>query len=251
FPEEKRGKAAEAMQLYKDANRLLDRLVGLKAEYCKAVYGLFPAYSENDTLYIGEESFPMLRQQAKRDEAVCRSLADYVMPRTEGRTDYVGAFAVTGGAGMDYLKQQFEADGDTYNALLLQTVTDRLAEATAEYLHKKVRTEFWGYAPEESLPVEELFKAHYQGIRPAIGYPSLPDQGLNFTIDRLLDLSRIGIRLTENGAMLPTASVSGLYIAHPEADYFLIGAIGEDQLADYASRRRLSEEEARKMVNKL
>ncbi|MDH6342349.1 5-methyltetrahydrofolate--homocysteine methyltransferase [Parabacteroides sp. PFB2-12] len=250
FPEEKRGKAAEAMQLYKDANRLLDRLVGLKAEYCKAVYGLFPAYSENDTLYIDGESFPLLRQQAKRDEAVYRSLADYVMPQTEGKTDYVGAFAVTGGAGMDYLKQQFEADGDTYNALLLQTLTDRLAEATAEYLHKKVRTEFWGYAPEESLPVEELFKAHYQGIRPAIGYPSLPDQGLNFTIDRLLDLSRIGIRLTENGAMLPTASVSGLYIAHPEADYFLIGTIGDDQLIDYASRRHIAEDEARKLLLK-
>ncbi|MDL2255579.1 methionine synthase [Parabacteroides sp. OttesenSCG-928-K15] len=250
FPEEERHKASEAMQLYKDANRLLDRLTSLKAEYCKAVYGIFPAYSEGDSLFIGNESIPVLRQQTTNEKGIYLSLADYVMPYNPVKTDYVGAFAVTGGAGIDYMKQQFETEGDTYNALLLQTLSDRLAEATAEYLHRQVRTTFWGYAPDESLEVEDLFKVHYQGIRPAVGYPSLPDQSLNFVIDKLLDISSIGICLTENGAMSPVASVSGLYIAHPEAKYFMVGAIDEEQLADYARRRHISPEEARKVLSK-
>ena len=250
FPEEDRAKAAEAMQLYKDAVKLLDRLVGMKAEYCKAVYGFFPANSEDDTIRMGNVTIPVLRQQAKKGEDVYKSLADYVIPVSEGRTDYAGAFVVTAGAGAEYLKDKFEAEGDTYNSMLLQTLTDRLAEAVAEYLHEKVRKEYWGYAPDESLSIPDLYKVKYQGIRPAIGYPSLPDQLLNYTLDSLLDMSQIGVKLTENGAMYPTATVSGIYIAHPDSQYFMVGSIDEEQMKEYATRRNLSEAEIKKLLNK-
>ena len=250
FPEADRPKAEEAMQLYKDALRMLDRLKESRAEYCKAVYGIFPAYSEGDDVVVGGVRIPMLRQQGRKTGEACKSLADFVMPKAVGATDYVGAFAVTGGAGAAYLKEKFEREGDSYRALLLQTLTDRLAEATAEYLHEHVRREYWGYAPDEALTVDELFRVRYRGIRPAVGYPSMPDQRVNFLLDRLLDFSQIGISLTENGAMLPTASVSGLYIAHPESDYFLVGALGEDQLRDYAERRGLDVAEVKRLLGR-
>lgn len=248
--EKDRAKAAEAMQLHKDAVRLLDRLVNMKVEYCKAIYGFFPANSEGDMIRMGNTVLPLLRQQAKKEESIYKCLSDYVLPVSEGRTDYVGAFVVTAGAGADELKDEFEREGDTYNSMLLQTLTDRLAEATAEYLHEKVRKEYWGYAKDESLSIPDLYKVKYQGIRPAIGYPSLPDQLLNFTLDGLLDMSRIGVSLTENGAMYPTASVSGIYIAHPSSQYFMIGSIDEEQMRDYASRRNLTEEQARKLLSR-
>lgn len=250
FPEADRAKASEAMQLYNDAVKLLDRLVGMKAEYCKALYGFFPANSDGDDIRIGGITLPVLRQQAKKEEGVYKSLADYVMPLSEGRTDYVGAFVVTAGVGAENLKNRFEEEGDTYNSMLLQTLTDRLAEAVAEYLHEKVRKEYWGYAPDESLSIPDLYKVKYQGIRPAIGYPSLPDQLLNYTLDNLLDMSRIGVELTENGAMSPTATVSGIYIAHPDSRYFMIGNIDEEQMKEYARRRNLSEADAKKLLNK-
>lgn len=250
FSPEERAKASEAMQLYKDALRMLNYLMELDADFCRALYGVFPANSTGDTLTIGDQSFPFLRQQAQRENDSYKSLADYVMPASEGRTDYVGAFVVTGASGAEYLKEKYDAEDDPYNALLLQSLTDRLAEATAEYLHLKVRTEYWGYAPQESLEVEQLFKAKYQGIRPAVGYPSIPDQWLNFSVDRLLDFPRIGVRLTENGAMYPTASVCGFYLAHPASTYFGIGVIDEEQLQDYASRRGLTKDEARKLLRK-
>lgn len=250
FPENERAKAAEAMQLYKDATRLLDRLVAEKMACCKAIYGFFPAYSEGDTIHIGDHLLPTLRQQVKRPEAIYKSLADYVMPAAEQRTDYLGAFVVTAGIGLESWMEQYQAEGDTYNAMLLQTLSDRLAEALAEYLHERVRKEFWGYAPNEQLSIADLYKVKYQGIRPAIGYPSLPDQRLNETLDELLGMQRIGVRLTENGAMYPTASVSGLYFAHPAAQYFMIGTIDEEQLRNYAARRGLTEEEARKLLSR-
>ena len=249
FPEEERAKAAEAMQLYKDAQKLLQELQAMDAEFCKAVYGFFPATSEGDDIKMGDLCLPTLRQQVKH-EGPYKSLADYVMPQSEGRTDYVGAFVVTGGSGSEYLKEKYEKNGDTYRAMLLQTLTDRLAEATAEYLHWKVRTEYWGYAEGEQLSMEDLFRVQYQGIRPAIGYPSLPDQLLNFTLDKLLDFSQIGVRITENGAMSPTASVSGLFLAHPESRYFMIGHIDEEQLRDYSLRRGLPDEVVRKVLSK-
>ena len=249
FPEKDRAKAAEAMQLFKDAQRLLLQLVKEKVEYCKAVYGFFPAVRKGDDIWIQDIRIPTLRQQVKRESGY-KSLADYIMPESAGKVDYIGAFAVTGGAGYECLKKKFEQENDTYRMMLLQTLTDRLAEATAEYLHKKVRKEYWGYAPEEQLTIDDLFKVKYQGIRPAIGYPSLPDQLLNFELDKLLNLSQIGIQLTENGAMMPTASVSGFYLAHPQSEYFMVGKIDEDQVKDYAVRRGLSEEVVRKVLNK-
>lgn len=250
FPEKDRAKAEEAMRLYKDALKLLDRLVAMRVEYCKAIYGFFPANSDGDNIRMGDVTIPLLRQQAKRDENIYKCLADYVIPVSEGHVDYVGAFVVTAGVGADHLKEDFEKEGDSYNSMLLQTLTDRLAEALAEYLHEKVRKEYWGYAKDESLSIPDLFKVKYQGIRPAIGYPSLPDQLLNFTLDELLDMSRIGVTLTENGAMYPTATVSGIYIAHPASQYFMIGSIDEEQMRDYAIRRNLTEEQARKLLSR-
>lgn len=250
FPDEDRPKASEAMQLYKDAQKLLSHLVEIKAEYCKAVYGFFPASSTQDIIKIGEKLMPVLRQQAKKTEHIYKSLSDYIMPETEGRTDYIGAFVTTGGAGSDYLKDKYEKEGDTYRAMLLQTLTDRLAEATTEYLHHKVRKELWGYAADEELSIEDMFRVKYKGIRPAIGYPSLPDQLQNFIIDELLDMKQIGVHLTDNGAMVPTASVSGLMIAQPESEYFMIGNIDNAQMKSYAAERNLSEEKVRKMLGK-
>ena len=251
FTGAEREKAEEAIHLYQDAKELLAQLVEQRVDYCRAVYGFFPAYSEADTIWMDQVALPVLRQQVKREDNTYKSLADYVMPQSCGRTDYVGAFAVTGGAGAESLHASFEAEGDTYRAMLLQTLTDRLAEATAEYLHEQVRKQFWGYVPDEQLSLADLFRVKYQGIRPAVGYPSLPDQCLNFTLDRLLDFSQIGIGLTENGAMTPTAAVSGLYLAHPDSSYFMVGSIDQEQLQDYAYRRQLPLEEVRRLLSRM
>ncbi|MDR1103669.1 MAG: methionine synthase [Tannerella sp.] len=248
FPDGERDRAQEALALYDDAQVLLRRLTEDDRDCCRALYGIFPAVSEGDDIRIGSQTLPVLRQQTPQEDSVCRSLADYVMPASEGRTDYVGAFAVTSGAAPASLKQQFERDGDNYHLLLLQTLSDRLAEACAEYLHEKVRREYWGYAAEENLSIKEMFKAKYQGIRPAVGYPSLPDQQQVFTLDALLRLERIGIRLTENGAMMPTSSVAGFYFAHPDARYFMVGPVTDEQLHDYAARCHENPENVRKFL---
>jgi 5-methyltetrahydrofolate--homocysteine methyltransferase len=254
FPADEREKAAEAMKLYFDAKGMLNKLVDKKTKLCKAVYGFFPASSENDIINIGDIKLPVLRQQSKKanggNEKVFKSLADYVKPISEEGEDYIGAFVVTGGFGAKELSEKLENDGDSYSAMLLQTLTDRLAEATTEYLHRKVRTELWGYAPDENLEMEDLFKVKYKGIRPAIGYPSLPDQLLNQKIDELLGMNKIGVKLTENGAMTPTASVSGLFIANPNSEYFMIGKIDEEQTREYAQRRNLSENEIKKILSR-
>jgi 5-methyltetrahydrofolate--homocysteine methyltransferase len=251
FPEEDRAKASEAMQLYKDANRLLDLLIEMKAEYCRAVYCFYPVNSDGDTIVFKNGlRIPVLRQQQKNKDNIYKSLADYILPVSTGRADYIGAFVVTAGTGTDHLRTKYEAEGDAYSSMLLQSLSDRLAEATAEYLHEKVRREYWGYAAGESLGISDLFKAKYQGIRPAIGYPSLPDQLLNAELDKLLQFSQIGVSLTENGAMYPTASVSGLYLSHPNSSYFMIGEINDEQLTDYALRRDLDKKELVRFLNK-
>ncbi|MDR2041234.1 MAG: methionine synthase [Tannerella sp.] len=248
FPDGERSKAQEAATLYDDACALLRQLPD--EDCCRALYGIFPAVSHGDDIRIGTQTLPVLRQQLPGEDHACRSLADFVMPASEGRTDYVGAFAVTAGAATETLREKLERDGEPYHLLLLQTLSDRLAEAAAEYLHEQVRREYWGYAAAENLPKEDLFKVKYRGIRPAVGYPSLPDQQQIFTLDALLDLGRIGIRLTENGAMFPTASVAGFYFAHPDARYFMVGPITDEQLHDYAARRREDPETLRKFLQK-
>ncbi len=250
FSEDERTKAEEAMRLYADAERMLCRLEAMKADYCRAVYGIFPAERDGDNIRVGGKVIPMLRQQTASAEGVYKSLADYILPRGSGKQDYAGVFAVTAGVGAEKLLAQYKEEGDSYSEVLLRTLTDRLAEALSEYLHEKVRREYWGYAPAEGLSMEEMFKSHYQGIRPAVGYPSLPDQRLIETLDSLIDLSQIGVKVTENGAMYPTASICGLYLAHPEAHYFMIGGIDETQLADYASRRGIPTDEARRLLVK-
>lgn len=249
-PETERVKAGEALKLYEDAQKILRQLGKDMPVYCEALYGLFPAVSIGDDIHIGKEMVSTLRQQIPNDRGYCLSLADYVMPETEGRTDYMGVFAVTVGERLETLRCKYEKENDSYSLMLIQTLSDRMVEASSEYLHEKIRKEYWGYDPDENLSMEEMYKANYQGIRPAVGYPSLPDQGLVFKLDRLLDLSRIGIRLTENGALLPTSSIAGFYFSHPESSYFMIGRISEEQLQDYAVRCGVSADSLRKFLVK-
>lgn len=239
FPAEDRPKASEAMQLYKDAQRMLDMLCADEYAYISAVFGLYEANSDENNIYIktekGDYTFPVIRQQEKGDYTNYLALSDFLAPVSSGVTDYVGGFAVTVGSVIEGYIRKFSKEGDDYKAMLLQFLSDRLAEAGTEYLHQKVRKEYWGYAADETLDIEELFKVHFRGIRPAVGYPSLPDQSVNFKLNEILDMGEVGIRMTENGAMSPAATVSGLLFAHPESKYFNIGRIGEDQLALYAA----------------
>ncbi|MFO0817244.1 MAG: methionine synthase [Pirellulales bacterium] len=236
----------QARELYADATRLLERIVSEKRLAARAVYGFWPAVSEGDdvVLYTDDERtheaarFFMLRQQWERPgQKDFRSLADYVAPFDAGRADYVGAFAVTAGIGADELAGDFAARHDDYQAIMTKALADRLAEALAEWLHKRVRDE-WGYGQEERLSAEELIDEKYRGIRPAHGYPACPDHSEKKTLFQLLDAeARVGMRLTESFAMYPAASVSGLYFAHPEARYFAVDRVGKDQVEDYARRK--------------
>ena len=187
------------------------------------------------------ERFHFLRQQANREgNEPCRSLADFVAPKETGLRDSIGAFAVTSGIGLKKLTESFRAAHDDYNAIMAEAVADRLAEAFAECLHKRVREE-WDYGRAENLSNGELIHEKYRGIRPAAGYPACPDHTEKGTLWRLLDVeTKTGIKLTESFAMWPGSSVSGLYFAHPESRYFSLGKIGRDQVADYAQRKRMS-----------
>ena len=255
FPEADRAKAAEAMQLFKEANRMLDHVQEVAGDSIKAIYGIYEANSSESSIVLktenGEFDIPCLRQQAdKRDaEASYFALNDFVMPDTCGRTDYVGLFAVTAGTQIASIIDNYKRSGDDYSALLLQSLSDRLAEAATEYLHYHIRTRLWGYAPEEKFDVRELLKEHYDGIRPAMGYPSLPDHSLSFLFDRILDYSRVDISLTENGAMHPASSVSGIMIAHPRSRYFHIGKIDEEQRLKYCSVRGIQPEESSRWLS--
>ena len=200
---------------------------------CKAIVNIAEARAEGDDIIIDGVCIPTMRSQAIAPGESSRSLSDYILPAG----DYAGAFAVS--IDLSGLRAACDAEGDSYRSLLVQSIAHRLAEAASEYLHALVRRKLWGYAPDEALSVHDMFQARYRGIRPAVGYPSLPDQKLTFTLDRLLDYSQIGVTLTENGAMHPSATVSGLYIAHPESSYFLLGPLADDQLADYESRKEL------------
>ncbi|HEY3336648.1 MAG TPA: methionine synthase [Candidatus Limnocylindrales bacterium] len=244
---------ATARDLHRDALGLLDRIVAERLLRASAVVGFWPANAtaDDDIVLFTDEMRSVeaarihaLRQQmAKPDGRPNVSVADFVGPA--GMEDFVGAFAVTAGHGVDELVREFEAAHDDYNAILTKALADRLAEAFAERLHERVRRELWGYAPDEALGNEDLIRERYQGIRPAPGYPATPDHLAKATLFGLLDAeARAGIRLTESMAMLPASSVSGLYLWHPESHYFGIGRMGRDQLGDYARRAGIPVEEA-------
>lgn len=242
FKEEERSKASEAMQLHKEAMRMLNSLDGRFKVY--AMYRLMDANSDGDNIIMEGKTFPLLRQQTRvndSDPFLC--LSDFVRPADSGIKDTVGCFATTIDPEME---KEFE--DDDYKHMLCKTLAERLAEAAAEKIHETIRKSVWGYAPDENLSVKELLNEKYCGIRPAVGYPSLPDISVNFLLDELLDMKRIGITLTENGMMHPHASVSGLMFAHPKSRYFSIGKIDEAQLADYAGRRSKTVDEMRKYL---
>lgn len=243
FPETDRAKAAEAMQLFKEAQRMLVRLENELT--CKCIYRLCCANADGDNLLLDGMLFPLLRQQsttANKEFYLC--LSDFVRPLSSGKADTVGVFAATVAGDTDSLYTD-----DPYQHLLVQTLADRLAEAATEKMHEYIRKNTWGYVPNETLSIAELLQEKFQGIRPAVGYPSLPDQSVNFLIDQLLDLEQIGITLTTNGAMHPHASVSGLMLAHPAARYFSVGHIDQEQLEDYARRRGMPIEQMRKFLS--
>jgi 5-methyltetrahydrofolate--homocysteine methyltransferase len=246
----------EAGRLFADAKKLLDEIVEQKLLTARAVFGFWPANSDGDDIVVWKEDareelcrFPALRQQWERQgQKDFRSLADFIAPVDTGRTDYVGAFAVTTGIGCDELVAKFEAEHDDYQSIMVKALADRLAEAFAERLHKMARDE-WGYGNSEGLSTDELIREKYRGIRPAFGYPACPDHTEKSTLFKLLDAeSRTSISLTESFAMFPAASVSGLYFAHPESRYFSVDRISKDQVEDYAARKGTSVEEVERWL---
>jgi 5-methyltetrahydrofolate--homocysteine methyltransferase len=249
----------EAAKLFADANKLLDRIVGKGGETplrASAVYGFFPANSDGDDIVVfTDESrrnerlrFRMLRQQWEREgQTSFRSLADYVAPPGSGVADYVGAFAVTAGLGAEELAARFEKDHDDYNSIMVKALADRLAEAFAELLHERARRD-WGYGQGEGLSKAELIAEKYRGIRPAAGYPSCPDHTEKATLWALLGADGVDIHLTESFAMMPAASVSGLYFAHPQAKYFAVDMITRDQVEAYATRKAMPRAEVERWL---
>jgi 5-methyltetrahydrofolate--homocysteine methyltransferase len=234
---------AQASELYQDARTMLGRIVAEKWLTAKAVFGLWPANSVGDDVELQHagttERLCFLRQQVdKPAERPDFCLADFIAPKDSGRQDWIGAFAVTAGIGIDEHVARFEADHDDYNAILLKALADRLAEALAERLHQRVRKEFWGFASDEALGNEALIAEQYRGIRPAPGYPACPEHSEKATLFRLLDApGNAGMSLTESFAMLPTAAVSGYYFSHPQSQYFVVGRVSKEQAADYAKRK--------------
>ncbi|CAD5374951.1 Methionine synthase [Rubrivivax sp. A210] len=255
---------AEAQRVYSDGQRLLKRAIEGRWLQAAGVLALLPANTVDDDcieVYTDESRSTValrwqpLRLQSERpvvdgEKRPNRSLADFIAPRADqgGKPDHVGLFAVTAGLGVEKKEAQFLADHDDYSAIMLKALADRLAEALAERLHQRVRTELWGYAPDEALAAEDLIAEKYRGIRPAPGYPACPEHSVKRDMFRVLAAEEIGMGLTESLAMTPAASVSGFYLAHPEARYFNVGRIGVDQLADWAARQGLDEAAARRLL---
>ena len=256
----------QASELFGDARSMLKKIFEEKLLTAKAVFGLFPANTINDddieviahpvnpdTADKESETpliFRTLRQQSKKRKGIPNiALADFIAPKESGLQDYIGCFCVTAGFGTNELAEEYEKNLDDYNAIMIKALSDRLAEAFAEYLHKEVRIKYWGYAGKEQLSNQNLIKEEYRGIRPAPGYPACPDHTEKLTIWELLDVDKeIGVKLTDNLAMFPAASVSGYYFAHPDARYFGLGKITEEQIVDYAGRKEIKLSKARKWL---
>lgn len=248
FEGKNRDKAEEALKLYQDAQDLLFEIIDNKLLKLNGLYGFYSAYSSDDDIFIKHEEndvkIPTLRQQRPSSDGFCYSLADFL----DEKDDFIGIFANTV-VGTEELATTYEKEDDVYKAILIKTLADRLGEATAEWLHWKVRKEFWGYAVDENLTPEDMLKTRYVGIRPAVGYPSLPDQSVIFDLDPIVKFDKIGISLTENGAMFPNASVSGLIFAHPQSKYFMVGKVDNDQVIDYANRKGIKPEDIKKWLS--
>jgi 5-methyltetrahydrofolate--homocysteine methyltransferase len=247
----------EATKLFADANAMLDKLERDGSVRCAGIIGLFPANGVGDSIevYTDESRTQVrkvlhhLRQQSEKQGFPNYCLADYVAPKESGKPDWIGAFAVTGGIGEEAIAHAYKADHDDYNAILIQAVCDRLAEAFAEYLHEQVRKRHWGYAPDEALSNEELIRENYRGIRPAPGYPACPEHTEKGSIWELLGVEQaIGMKLTESYAMWPGAAVSGWYFSHPDSKYFAVAQIQQDQVEDYAARKGMTLTEAERWL---
>ncbi|REC57189.1 methionine synthase [Chryseobacterium piscium] len=248
----------QAKELFADGQKILKKIVDEKSLTAKAIFGIFKANSnETDDILIYDENnqeqvkFLTLRQQVQKSKGKdYLALSDFIAPKSTGKTDYMGAFCVTTGFGTDELSNQYEKDNDDYNAIMVKAIADRFAEAYAEFLHKKVRTEYWGYANQENLSNEELIAEKYKGIRPAPGYPACPDHLEKHAIWDLLKVKEnIGVYLTESLAMFPTAAVSGYYFGSPHAKYFGLGKITEEQVKEYSERKGISLREAKKWLS--
>lgn len=264
FPKAEQSKAREALKLYEEATAQLHQWAD--KPLCHGVFLLADAYSEDDDIIIdGATRIPFLRQQQPGMSGYTLCLSDFIRERTPLPTENdadianrIGVFATSASPNAEVQMQKLCQNGSNETLpnvavsmeLTASLLADRLAEATAEKMHEEVRKLYWGYAKEEELTIKELHDEKFQGIRPAVGYPSLPDQSINFLIDKLLHFEEIGISLSENGAMMPAASVSGFIFAHPKAHYFAIGSIGEDQLHDYSRRRGLGTEDLRNFLIK-
>lgn len=236
------GKAKDAqLELRSEAEKLLTDMEG--RYHTRAVFALCEANSEGDDIIINGTRVPMLRQQKVIPGKPNLCLADFIRPASSGIKDTIGLFATSVDAAFTS-----NNEGDPYQRMLSQTLADRLAEATAEKFHEDVRKKYWGYATDEQLTIKDLLAERYQGIRPAVGYPSIPDTSMNFLLYELLDMKGIGINLTESGMMVPHASVSGFMFAHPQSRYFDLGKIDDEQLEDYARRRNKPVEELRKYL---
>ena len=249
-----------ARNLFEDAKVMLRKLLDEKRVQARGVIGFWPANTVDDDVievYADEsrtdvvERLHHIRQQTtKGRDGICYSLADFIAPKDSGKADWIGGFAVTTGHGVDELAKEYEAAGDDYNAIMVQALTDRLAEAFAERMHERVRKEFWGYVPEESLDNDALIAEKYQGIRPAPGYPACPDHTEKATLFRLLDATaNTGLALTENFAMWPAAAVSGWYFSHPQSKYFSTGKITQDQVKVLAERKQMPLEEMERWLS--
>jgi 5-methyltetrahydrofolate--homocysteine methyltransferase len=223
------------------------------------VYSIFPANSVGDDIEVYNDEkrkkvvahFLTLRQQVKKSSRIPNiALSDFIAPKNSSKKDYIGTFCVSTGFGSDELCKKYEDDNDDYSSIMVKALADRLVEAFAEYLHKKIRTSIWGYAKDEATTNEDLIKEKYVGIRPAPGYPACPDHLEKNTLWKLMDVEKnIGVKLTENFAMWPASSVSGYYFANNNAKYFGLGKISNDQVIDYAKRRKITIEKAKKWLN--
>jgi len=255
FNDPERG--TEAKKLFDDAQKMLQRIISEKMLQANAVIGIYPANAIGDDIEISTKenkkiTFHTLRQQTRKPAGQYNeALSDFILPQNEAsQTDYLGGFAVTTGIGIEKWLETFAKDFDDYSSIMLKALADRLAEAFAELMHKKVRKEFWAYAKDENLSNDELIKEGYAGIRPAPGYPAQPDHTEKITLFQLLDVEKnTGIVLTEGLAMFPTAAVSGLYFAHPESHYFGLGKITKEQVEDYAKRKSMTMEEAERWLS--